>query len=53
MPTLAGHRFTEQEQTVLHAQVDKVRATADWVESAAATGNLSLDEGLAALLRGE
>ncbi|PZG21843.1 DUF6192 family protein [Nonomuraea aridisoli] len=53
MPTLHGHTFTEQEREVILAQIAKVRATTDWIETAVETGNLSLDEALANLLRGE
>ncbi|MGW5265133.1 DUF6192 family protein [Microbispora sp. NPDC004025] len=31
----------------------RVRATADWLEAAVESGDVSLDEGLARLLRGE
>ena len=47
MPTLRGREFAQTELDTVHAQIARVRATA--VE----TGNLTLDEGLAELLRGE
>lgn len=50
MPTLAGHDFTDDERESVTMSLARVRATADWIEHAATTGNLSLDEGLAALL---
>jgi hypothetical protein len=53
VPTLRGRGFSEAERAVLHTNVAKVRGAADWVEAAVDTGNVSLDEGLAALLRGE
>ncbi|MEV4222287.1 DUF6192 family protein [Nonomuraea sp. NPDC049725] len=53
MPTLRGHTFTDSERQVVHTQLAKVRATADWLESAVETGNLSLDDALADLLRGD
>ncbi|MFI6393966.1 DUF6192 family protein [Nonomuraea sp. NPDC050540] len=34
-------------------QPGRVRGATDWIETAVDTGNLSMDEGLAALLRGE
>ncbi|MFI7443199.1 DUF6192 family protein [Nonomuraea indica] len=53
IPRLSDRSFQEAEQGALRQQIAKVRATADWLETALDTGNLSLDEGLAALLRGE
>ncbi|GAA3243826.1 DUF6192 family protein [Actinocorallia longicatena] len=53
IPNLRGQQLTDAEKGTVLGQVAKVRATADWLESAVNTGNLSLDEGLAALLRGE
>lgn len=53
VPTLRDHVFTDTEREMVHGHVARVRATADWVESAIDTGNLSLDEALADLLRGE
>ena len=40
------------ERTVLDSDIAKVRDAADWIEAAVDTGNVSLDEELAALLRG-
>lgn len=53
IPNLAGVDLREAEQNVLRQQVAKVRATADWLETVLDTGNVSMDDGLAALLRGE
>lgn len=53
VPTLRGRNFTAAEHAVLDTNVAKVRGAADWIEAAVDTGNVSLDEGLAALLRGE
>ncbi|MFC6879620.1 MULTISPECIES: DUF6192 family protein [Actinomadura] len=50
---LRGHQLTEAEKSTVLQQIAKVRATADWLESAVGTGNLTLDKGLAALLRGQ
>lgn len=52
LPELQGHRFTKVERAAVHTNVARVRATADWIETAADTGNVGLDEGLARLLRG-
>jgi hypothetical protein len=46
-------QFSELELAALRQQIAKARATVDWLDSAVETGNLTLDEGLAALLRGE
>lgn len=53
IPTLRGHEFTPDEKATVHANVARVRATADWVESAVDSGNMTLDEGFARLLRSE
>lgn len=52
LPELQGHRFTREERAAVHKGVARVRATVDWIETAADTGNVGLDEGLARLLRG-
>ncbi|TDC44019.1 hypothetical protein E1281_34620 [Actinomadura sp. KC345] len=53
MPTLRGRTFTETERDTVHAQLARVRATTDRIETAVETGDLTLEEGLAELLRGE
>ncbi|SEH00835.1 hypothetical protein SAMN05444920_11824 [Nonomuraea solani] len=53
MAKLAGHDFTDDERGALRDRLQRVRAAADWIEQAIDTGNLTLEEGLAALLRGE
>ncbi|MEC3920282.1 DUF6192 family protein [Nocardia sp. CDC160] len=53
IPTLRGHQFSADEIATVHNNVARVRATADWVETAVESGNLTLDEGFARLLRGE
>jgi hypothetical protein len=58
LPALRGSRctadeFTADEQATVHRGAARVRAAVDWLESAVDTGNTSLDEGLARLLRGE
>lgn len=53
VPALRGHVFSEDERATVHRAVSRVRAACDWIESAVDTGNVSLDEGLERLLRGE
>ena len=53
VPTLRGHEFTESERDTIHTNTARVRTTADWIESAVDTGDVSLDEGLARLLSEE
>ncbi|MFI6742250.1 DUF6192 family protein [Nonomuraea sp. NPDC050451] len=53
VPTLRGHAFTEEERERVHANLARVRGATEWIGQAIDTGDLSLDEGLAALLRGE
>ncbi|MDX3643479.1 DUF6192 family protein [Streptomyces sp. MB09-02B] len=53
VPKLRGHEFTETQTKVLENHLEKIRATADWIETAAATGQVDLDEQLAQLLRGQ
>ncbi|NKS56344.1 hypothetical protein GS504_01780 [Rhodococcus hoagii] len=52
LPEMRGHRFTTAERAAVHMNVARVRATATWIENAADTGHVGLDEGLARLLRG-
>jgi Family of unknown function (DUF6192) len=51
VPTLRCRSFSEEERTRIHKNLTRVRTTEDWMENAVETGNTSLDEGLAALLR--
>lgn len=53
LPTLRGHAFTAEEKATVARNLGRVRATADWLETAVESGDVSLDEGLARLLRGE
>ncbi|MFD4407187.1 DUF6192 family protein [Nocardia sp. NPDC058499] len=53
VPKLRGNDFTEEERRRIHNNTARVRATADWIESAADTGNVGMDDELAQLLRGE
>ncbi|WP_051801252.1 DUF6192 family protein [Streptomyces sp. NRRL F-525] len=50
---LRGHEFTDTQTKVLENHLEKIRATADWIATAAATGQVDLDEQLAQLLRGQ
>ncbi|MGK5555054.1 DUF6192 family protein [Actinomadura kijaniata] len=51
VPGLRGRSFTEEERARIHKNLTRVHSTADWIASAVDTGDTSLDEGLAALLR--
>jgi hypothetical protein len=53
LPTLRGHRFSRAERDTVATNVARVRSTADWIETSVETGEVSMDEGLARLLRGE
>ncbi|WP_267888804.1 DUF6192 family protein [Streptomyces sp. NRRL F-5755] len=53
VPKLRGRRLSEDEQAVLAEKITRCRATLDWIETAAATGEVDMDEELANLLRGE
>lgn len=52
VPSLAQLEFTDAEQQTVAGQLVRVRAAADWIEHAVESGNVSLDEALAELLRG-
>ncbi|MGW3044659.1 DUF6192 family protein [Kitasatospora sp. NPDC001159] len=53
VPMLRGHRFRDGERSAVERGLARVRAAAEWIEGAVATGNVSLDAQLARLLRGE
>jgi antitoxin component of MazEF toxin-antitoxin module len=53
VPKLRNRQLTEHEQGVLTQNLSRVRATIDWVETAAATGEVDMDAELTRLLRGE
>ncbi|MBO1332670.1 DUF6192 family protein [Streptomyces sp. VRA16 Mangrove soil] len=53
VPKLRGHEFSERRHTQVGNTLEKLRATADWMETAVTTGQTDLAEGLAQLLRGE
>ncbi|GAA4932678.1 hypothetical protein GCM10023334_040160 [Nonomuraea thailandensis] len=48
-----GRCVAGDEQAAVARNVARVRATADWLEVAIESGDVSLDESLARLLRGE
>ncbi|MFI6663264.1 DUF6192 family protein [Streptomyces sp. NPDC050523] len=51
VPRLRGQEFTGTQLQLVETQLEKIRATCDWIESAVATGKVDLDEALAQLLR--
>ncbi|MEU2874164.1 DUF6192 family protein [Streptomyces olivoreticuli] len=53
VPKLRGREFTESQTGLVMRQLEKIRATADWIETAVSTGRVDLDEALADLLRGQ
>jgi hypothetical protein len=53
LPTLHGRRFSAEERGTVHKNIARVRSTADWIETAVETGDVSVDEGLARMLRGD
>ncbi|MDT0449485.1 DUF6192 family protein [Streptomyces hesseae] len=53
VPKLRGREFTERQHEQVGNVLEKLRATAHWIETAVATGQTDLDEALAQLLRGE
>lgn len=53
LPTLRGHRFSKAERATVEVNIARVRSTCDWIETSVETGEVSMDEGLAKLLRGE
>ncbi|WP_425824853.1 DUF6192 family protein [Streptomyces fractus] len=53
VPKLRGREFTESQHALVTRHLEKIRATADWIETAVSTGKVDLDEALAELLRGQ
>ncbi|MGV4989068.1 DUF6192 family protein [Streptomyces sp. NRAIS3] len=53
VPSLRERRFSEDERETVHRNVDRVRATCEWITTAVDTGEVDVDEELAKLLRGE
>lgn len=50
---LHEHRITDDERAAVRDKLIQVRAAADWCESAVETGDITLDDQLSKLLRGE
>lgn len=50
LPSLRGHEFTADEREAVSRNVERVRSTADWIQHAIDTGDVSLDEALAEIL---
>jgi hypothetical protein len=51
LPGLRGHEFSDDEKDAVLRNVERVRSTADWIAHAIQTGDVSLDEALAELLK--
>lgn len=53
VPGLRDRTLADDERTIVHQNIAKVRATLDWIETAVDTGKVDVDDELARLLRGE
>ncbi|HWU08979.1 MAG TPA: DUF6192 family protein [Streptomyces sp.] len=53
VPGLRDRTLDEDQRTIVHENVAKVRATLDWIETAVDTGKVDMDGELARLLKGE
>ncbi len=53
VPGLRDRTLGEDERTIVHENIAKVRATLDWIETAVDTGKVDMDGELAHMLRGE
>ncbi|MFE2530155.1 DUF6192 family protein [Streptomyces sp. NPDC059382] len=53
VPRMRDQQFTEDERETVRRGISKVRAAADWLEAALDSGQFTLDEQLAQLLKGE
>jgi hypothetical protein len=53
VPGLRDRQLGEDERTIVHENVARVRATLDWIETAVDTGRVDVDEELARMLRGQ
>ncbi|GII59074.1 hypothetical protein Pth03_74630 [Planotetraspora thailandica] len=53
VPGLRDRTLGEDERTIVHENVAKVRATLDWIEIAVDMGKVDMDSELARMLRGE
>ncbi|MEU5396607.1 DUF6192 family protein [Streptomyces tibetensis] len=53
VPSLRDRQLGDDERTIVHENVARVRATLDWIETAVDTGKVDVDGELARLLQGE
>ncbi|WP_448333744.1 DUF6192 family protein [Streptomyces sp. DSM 41534] len=53
VPGLRDRTLGEDERTIVHENIAKVRATLDWIDQAIETGKVDMDGELARLLKGE
>ncbi|MER6614394.1 DUF6192 family protein [Streptomyces xantholiticus] len=53
VPGMRDRQLGEDERTIVHENVARVRATLDWIETAVDTGKVDVDGELASLLQGE
>lgn len=53
VPGLRDRTLGDDERTIVHQNIAKVRATLDWIETAVDTGKVDMDDELTRLLRGE
>ncbi|MCX4571733.1 DUF6192 family protein [Streptomyces sp. NBC_01571] len=53
VPSLGERRFSEDERDTVHRNVDRVRATCEWIITAVDSGEVDVDVELSKLLRGE
>jgi hypothetical protein len=53
VPGMRDRQLGEDERTIVHENVARVRATLDWIETAVDTGKVDVDGELARLLQGE
>lgn len=51
LPGLRGREFTDEEKDAVRRNATRVRSTADWIQHAIDTGDVSLDDALAELLK--
>lgn len=53
VPGLRDRTLDDDQRTIVHENVAKVRATLDWIETAVDTGKVDMDGELARMLKGE
>ncbi|MDF3291599.1 DUF6192 family protein [Streptomyces silvisoli] len=52
-PRMRDRTLDEDQRTIVHENVARVRATLDWIETAVDTGKVDMNDELARLLKGE